>query len=61
MKKKNYKTFKDEELKTVLANERRELLKLKFDIAGSRGKNTKDIRNIKKNIARILTETNERK
>lgn len=61
MKKENYKTLKDEELKTVLANERKELLKLRFDIAGSRGKNTKAIKNIKKNIARILTETNERK
>lgn len=61
MKKESYKTFKDEELKVTLTNKRKELLKLKFDIAGSRGKNTKAIKNIKKNIARILTETNERK
>ncbi len=46
---------KKEELVAMLDEKRKELQKIRFDISGSKGSNTKAIRNLKKDIARILT------
>lgn len=46
---------KKEELVAILGEKRKELQKIRFDISGSKGANTKAIRNLKKDIARILT------
>jgi len=46
---------KKEELVTLLNEKRKELRTIRFDISGSKGSNTKAIRNLKKDVARILT------
>ena len=44
-----------EELTKMLSQNRNRLLSLRFDLAGGRVKNVKEIRGVKKDIARILT------
>ena len=44
-----------EELATLLAQKRNRTLSLGFDLAGGRVKNVKEMREIKKDVARILT------
>lgn len=44
-----------EELKKLLQDNRENLRQLKFDLASGKVKNVRDIRKIKKDIARILT------
>jgi large subunit ribosomal protein L29 len=44
-----------EELPKMLSQNRNRLLSLRFDLAGGRVKNVKEIREVKKDIARILT------
>ncbi len=44
-----------EELTKMLSQNRNRLLSLRFDLAGGRVKNVKEIREVKKDIARILT------
>ena len=39
----------------MLSQNRNRLLSLRFDLAGGRVKNVKEIREVKKDIARILT------
>ncbi len=56
MKKETHKGKKASELTELVAKRREELRTLRFDIAGSRGKNTKDIRIHRRDLARILTE-----
>ncbi len=44
-----------EELKKMLRDKREQSRKLRFDIASKQVKNNRELRNIKKEIARILT------
>ncbi len=44
-----------EELKKLLQDNRENLRQLKFDLASGKVKNVREIRKIKKDIARILT------
>lgn len=44
-----------EELAKMLSQDGNRLLNLRFDLAGGRIKNVKEIREVKKDIARILT------
>jgi len=44
-----------EELAKLLAQKRNRTLSLGFDLAGGRVKNVKEMREIKKDVARILT------
>ena len=55
MKKIDFKTKTEAELKTVLIEKRDSLAKFKFGISGSRTKNVKEGRNTRRDIARILT------
>lgn len=50
----------DEELKEMLELKRKNLRLFRFGIAGSKIKNVKEGRDTRKEIARILTEINER-
>lgn len=50
-----------EELKKLLAEKREATRKLRFDIASKQVKNNRDLRNDKKDIARILTIIKENK
>jgi large subunit ribosomal protein L29 len=43
------------ELKKMLQDEREKLRALRFDLAGGKVKNVREIRHLKKEIARILT------
>ncbi len=56
MKKETYKGKTAQELHDLVGKRREELRTLRFDIAGSRGKNTKDIRVHRRDVARMLTE-----
>jgi ribosomal protein L29 len=49
------------ELAKILAEKREDLSKFKFGIAGSKIKNVKEGKNIKREIAQILTITKETK
>ncbi len=60
-KDKNFKDMKDGELLKELAVLREELRVLHFKAEGSRSKNVKEGQNLKKQIARILTEVNKKK
>jgi len=55
------KTKKDTDLNKELANKKRLLREFRFGVAGSKIKNIKEARNLRKEIARILTEMNSRK
>ncbi|MDD5721052.1 MAG: 50S ribosomal protein L29 [Candidatus Pacebacteria bacterium] len=59
-KKENLKEFKKEELIKKLASLREEIRVIKFKAEGSKSKNVKESLNIKKQIARILTEINQK-
>ena len=50
---------KEEELKKLLSDKREKLREVKQNLASGRVKNVKEARNIKKDIARILTILNE--
>lgn len=50
-----------EELKRLLAEKRSFVSKLRFDIATKQVKNTRQVRNDKKDIARIITLISEKK
>ena len=49
------------ELKKLLDEKREYARKLRFDVSARQIKNTKDLRNTKRDIARILTLINETK
>lgn len=55
MKAKEIREMNKEEVKKVLTDKRNRLLKLRFDISSKQIKNNREYRNIKKDIARILT------
>jgi len=44
-----------EEMKKLLQDDREKLRQLRFDLSAGKVKNVREIRNIKKEIARILT------
>lgn len=50
-----------EELKKLLIEKKEEVRKLRFDVATKQVKNTRQIRNSKKDIARVETLINEEK
>lgn len=56
----NFKEVKDGELKKKLSALREEERVIHFKSEGARSKNVKELKNLKKNIARILTELNQR-
>ena len=59
MKKTNYTGQKREELVQPLVEKREALRKFRFGEAGSRTKNVKEGKHIRKDIARILTAINK--
>lgn len=61
MKKTDFKTKSEIELKKTLIEKRESLTKFKFGISGSRTKNVKEGRNTRRDIARILTSLNDGK
>ena len=56
----DYKEKKEGELHKILAEKRLELRKFRFGGSGSRARDTKKGKNLRKEIARILTELNSR-
>lgn len=60
MKTVTYTKSSDAEIIAELTKKREELRTARFDIAGSRGKNTKAIQAIRHSIARLLTEHRRR-
>ena len=58
---KNIKDKKDIELQKLLWKNKKELRLFKFSLSGAKTKNTKEGKEIRKNIAQILTEVNRRK
>ena len=58
MKKTLYKDKPKKELVDSLKDKRASLVKLRFQTTGSRVKNVKEIKNLKKDIARVMTELN---
>lgn len=59
--KKSFKEMTEEELKKELAVLRESLRVIHFKAEGSRSKNVKEATTLKKQIARILTELNNKK
>lgn len=58
MKKAKFKEMKIDELKKLLSEKQEELRAFRFNIAGAGDKNTKKQYNLRKDIARIMTEIN---
>ncbi len=56
MKKTNYKDKNKDELIKTLLEKREDLRKFRFGITGSKTTNTKHGHNLKKDVARIMTE-----
>ncbi len=61
MKIKEIRGKNNEELKKLLIEKRENVRKLRFDIASKQVKNMREIRNAKKDVARILTILKETK
>jgi ribosomal protein L29 len=59
-KKQNLKGLNAKELTESLAKAQEELRKLRFKAEGARSKNVKESVNLRKEVARILTEVNSR-
>ena len=60
-KKENFKEIKKDELIKKLALLREGIRVIRFKAEGSRSKNVKDQASLKKQIARIMTEINQKK
>lgn len=60
MKKTSYKDKTGKELVKALYEKRTTLRDMRFGTAGSKHKNTKEMVNIRKDIARIMTELNNK-
>jgi len=58
---KDLKNISDKDLNKELSKNRQALNSFRFGVAGSKSKNVREGRNLRKDIARILTETNKRK
>jgi large subunit ribosomal protein L29 len=61
MKSKDLKKKEVDDLKKELEETRRNLSNSRSGMSGSKARNVKEVREIKKDIARILTEINSRK
>ncbi|MCD6429430.1 50S ribosomal protein L29 [bacterium] len=61
MKARDLRNKSTEELHTLLLQQRELLRRLRFDLVAGKVKNIREIREVKKNIARILTIINERR
>ena len=59
-KKENFKEMSKGDLNKKLTELRESLRVLKFKVEGSRSKNVKEVSNLKKQIAKILTEINSK-
>jgi ribosomal protein L29 len=57
-KKQTYHTHSKEDLAKVVADKREELRTLRFSVAGSKNRNVKLARTLRKEIARALTASN---
>ena len=57
----DYKGKPEKDLTKALYEKREDLRKSRFGSAGSKTRNTKEARNLKKEIARIMTELNVKK
>lgn len=57
----DYKDMSIEQIQKEVAAKREALRTFRFGAAGSRSKNVKEGRNLRKEIARLLTELNSRK
>lgn len=55
------KKYSVEDLQKEIAEKRESLRAFRFGSAGSRSRNTRSGRNLRKDIARLLTEANARK
>ena len=60
-KKSEYKEMTKEVLEKTLSEKRTALRGFRFGVSGSRVKNVKEVRNLKKDIARILTRLSSEK
>jgi len=58
---KEFQNKNDTELQKLLEEKRKSLRLFRFSVAGSKIKNIKEGMNLRKAIARILTETNSRR
>jgi len=58
MKKEIFKNKSEKELRTILKDKRNSLRDFRFKISKGKAKNVKEGRNLKKDIARILTALN---
>ena len=54
----NYNERGGEELAKMVADKREELRALRFNVAGSKTRNVKAVRNLRKSLARALTAVN---
>lgn len=61
MKAKEIKNKQDDELKKLLLDRQKALRLFRFGVAGSKAKNVKEGRTLRKDIARILTEVSSRR
>lgn len=61
MKKTNFSKYSDDDLRKELAEKRDALRTFRFSEAGSRSRNVREGRNLRKNIAQLLTEMNARR
>lgn len=57
-KKQNYKDADKAQLEKLITDKREELRALRFNVAGSKNKNVKAARSLRKEIARALTARN---
>jgi ribosomal protein L29 len=60
-KKHSLNTHSTEDLVKLVQTKKEELRRLRFSATGSKNRNVKQARNIRKEIARALTETSARK
>jgi ribosomal protein L29 len=58
-KKENFKDMSVLDLKKMVASLQEEIREIRFKAEGSRSKNVKEVSNLKKKIAKILTEVNK--
>lgn len=58
---KDIKNKTEQELQSKLSEKREELRSFRFDLSGSKTRNVRQGRGLRKEIARLLTETNLRK
>ncbi len=61
MKTQDFRNKSEEELHSLLRQKREALRQLRFDLVAGKVKNLREIRAVKKDIARILTVINEKR